>query len=233
MTLSEQVSNQKRFEKDLSEEAIKERRYLWMARTFALVLVVSSITTIMLISALVSLTPIVRVQPFLLTTLNKNEQVIDVVKPNFKQISIPILTESFIRQYLLSYFSIGSNVNELERRWGIDGDINWMSENTVFSKFTSSYADTWIKQAKEEGLTRSVKILVVAPYRTSQNENVWQAEIELTEMNHISSEPKKIRLQILINVAFKPVRQGLTWEERLKNPLGFTVRQFTIKRTDS
>lgn len=232
MTMYEQTERIKNKGQDLSEEAVKERRYLWMARTFALVLVVSSLTTIMLISALVSLMPIVRVQPFFLTTLNKNEQVINVVRPNFNQMNMNILTESFIRQYLLSYFSIGSNIPELERRWGIDGDVNWMSENTVFSKFTS-YADMWIKQAKEEGLTRNVRILVVNPYRTGKNENIWRAEVEFTEMKHLSSEPQKSRWIITLNVAFKPVREGLTWEERLKNPLGFTVIQFGIKESDS
>jgi type IV secretory pathway component VirB8 len=36
-----------------------------------------------------------------------------------------------------------------------------------------------------------------------------------------------------MNVAFRPTREGLTWEERLKNPLGFTVIQLAIKKADS
>ena len=232
MTMNEQIPVKKKQGQDLSEEAVKERRYLWMARTFALVLVVSSLTTIMLISALVSLMPIVRVQPFFLTTLNKNEQVINVVRPNFSQMNMQTLTESFIRQYLLSYFSVGSNIQELERRTGIDGEINWMSESTVYSKFTE-YAEDWIKQAKEEGLTRNVKILVVNPYRSSRNENIWRAEVEFTEMKHLSSEPQKSRWIVKMDVAFRPTREGLTWEERLKNPLGFTVIQLGIKKADS
>lgn len=232
MTMYEETNSYQYKGQDLSEEAVKERRYLWMARTFALVLVVSCLTTIMLISALVSLMPIVRVQPFFLTMLNKNEQVVNVIRPNFNQMNMNVLTESFIRQYLLSYFSIGSNIPELERRWGIDGEVNWMSENTVFSRFTTN-ADRWIEQAKEEGLTRNVKILVVNPYRSDRTENIWRAEIEFTEMKHLSSEPQKSRWIVTMNVAFKPVRQGLTWEERLKNPLGFTVIQFGIKKADS
>lgn len=232
MTMREQPIQEKTRGEVLSEEAVKERRYLWMARTFALVFVVSMLTTIMLIGALTSLMPIVRVQPFLLTTMNKNEQIVNVIRPNFKQINMSVLTESFIRQYLLSYFSVTSNIQELERRWGIDGDINWMSSDTVFSQFTRM-ADQWIKQAREEGLTRNVKILVINPFRADKQENIWRAEVEFTEMKHGANEPEKSRWIITMNVAFNPVRKGLTWEDRLKNPLGFTVLQFGIKKAGS
>ncbi|MBO7244409.1 MAG: type IV secretion system protein [Alphaproteobacteria bacterium] len=231
MNMGNQIPNKKKEGQDLSEEAVKERRYLWMARVFALVLVVSSLTTIMLINALVSLVPIVRVQPFFLTTLNKNEQVINIVKPNLNQINIRTLTESFIRQYLLSYFSIGSNVQELERRSSIDGDVNWMSAPTVYAKFTE-YADDWIKQAKEEGLTRNVQILFVQPYKTNNRENIWRAEVKFTEMKHLSQEPKESTWVVTLNVAFEQLRD-LTWEQRLKNPLGFKVHQLVIKKPES
>ena len=230
--MDEKQSEQLNFERDLSEEAVKERRYLWMARTFALVLVVSFLTTLMLISAMLSLLPIVRIQPFYLTTLNKDQQIINVVKPNFKSIDVSLLTESFIRQYLLSYFSIGSNIAELERRWGIDGDINWMSETSVFSKFSPT-AEMWLKQARTEGLTRSVKILVVTPYRTTGGDNVWRAELEFTEMKHGVAEPVKSKWVVTMRVTFKPTKPGLVWEQRLKNPLGFTVLNFGVTRPDS
>ena len=128
MPLNTQFSNNKQSSgENITVEALKERQYLWMARTFALVLVVSVISTFMLISSMLSLLPIVRVQPFFLTTLNKDQQVINVVRPDYRTINMELLSESFIRHYLLSYFSMSSNIAEIERRWGIDGDINWMT----------------------------------------------------------------------------------------------------------
>lgn len=216
----------------LSIEAVKERQYLWMARTFALVLVVSVITTFMLISSMLSLLPIVRVQPFFLTTLNKDQQVINVIRPDYKTINMELLSESFIRHYLLSYFSMSSNVAELERRWGIDGDINWMSETSVFSKF-GEVAKIWIKQAKSEGLTRNVNILVITPFRANKNENIWRAELEFVEMKHGAAEPVKSKWVATMKIDFKPTRPGLIWEQRLKNPLGFTVLNIGFKPADS
>ena len=88
---------QAHLESDISEEAVKERRYLWMARTFALVCVVSFLANIILLGALFSLVPLVRVQPFYLSTQDKDEQIITVVRPNDADIDKDILAESFIR----------------------------------------------------------------------------------------------------------------------------------------
>lgn len=232
MAESAQQPQDRHLERDISEEAMKERRYLWMARTFALVAVVSFLATLMLISALFSLLPIVRVQPFYLSTLNKDQQVISVARPDFNKIDMNLLTESFVRQYLLARLTIGSNIAELERRWGIDGNINWMSETSVFSEFARS-ADTLIKQAKADGLTRNVKILVVSPYRSENGENIWRAELELTDMKHGASEPVTTKWVAIMKVDFRPTRPGLIWDQRLKNPLGFTVVRFGIQALPS
>ena len=204
------------YEGDISEEAATERRYLWMARTFALVAVVSFLSTLILLIALFSLLPIVRVQPFYLTTLNKDQQVIRVVRPNFNNINMQMLSESLIRQYLLARM--------------IDGIINWMSSPVVFEEFGRT-AEAALNQARNDGLTRAVKILNITPYRTEKNGTaIWRAEIELTDLKYGDSEPVRSLWQITLRIRFKPTRQGLKWEQRLKNPLGFTVENFGIQR---
>lgn len=215
---------------DVSEEAATERRYLWMARTFALVAVVSFLSSLILLIALTSLLPIVRVQPFYLTTLNKEQQVIRVVRPNFKDIDMQLLTEAFIRQYLLARLTINTNIPELERRWGIDGTVNWMSSAVVFNEFRQD-AESLMSQARKDGLIRHVKILNIVPYRTEKDKStVWLAEIELTDMKIGDTEPTVSKWMATLRIQFFPNRQGLTWDKRLKNPLGFTVISFGIQR---
>ncbi len=217
---------------DISEEGMRERRYLWMARTFALIAVVSLLSTFMLIGALYSLLPIVRVQPFYLTSLSKEQQVINVVRPNFQQLDMKALTQSFIRQYLLARLSIGSNIAEMERRWGPDGIVYWMSESVVYKEF-GTYAERALKQARSDGLTRNVNILNIVPFRTgTKGQNVWRAEVEFTDMKYGETEPVRSRYVITMNVTFRAIRKGLTWERRLKNPLGFMVLMFGIRKQD-
>ena len=217
---------------DLSEEALKERRYFWMARAFAVVCVVSFITNIILIIGLFSLVPIVRVQPFYLNLLDKNEQVISIRRSDNLNLDTALLTESLIRQYLLARLTIGSDPKELETRWGLDGAVNWTSESSVFGMFAET-AQALIAQAKNEGLTRRVDILSVVKLREADaSRDVWQAELNLVDMKRGSTEPLTTRWRVLMEVEYRPNREGLKWSQRLKNPIGFTITRFGMQQID-
>ena len=219
------------YDADSSEEAVTERRYLWIARTFALVSVVSLLSTLILLVALFSLMPVMRVQPFYLTTLNKEQQVVQVVKPKLADVDMKLLTESLVRQYVLSRFTVGSNIAEMERRWGLDGIVNQMSDQTVFEEFVN-VALGLLKQARQEGLIRSIRIQNVRFVRTETESKkmVWIAEIEATSMKHGNSEPAKSNWEIQMRVYYEPRKTGVLWEKRLQNPLGFKVDRFSTRQ---
>ena len=176
-------------EMDISEEARKERSYIWMARAFCLISVVTLIANLILYSALGSLLPLVRVQPFFLSTQDKDSQVVSVARPPAHMLSSKMLQESFVRQYIVSRVGMGTDIDELERRWGVDGIIEWMSAEAVFSEFLTTRADELIGLAKETGLTRDVEILNVRQIPRSDGQNVWEAEILVQSMSRTSPEP--------------------------------------------
>lgn len=216
-------------ESDISEEAVKERRYLWMARTFALVCVVSFLANVILLIALFALTPIVRIQPFYLSTQDKDEQTITVIKPRPVDIDKNILAESFVRQYLTAYFTVGTNIPALENTWGIDGIISWESAPSVFQEFAQT-SEALIAQAKKEGFTRNVRLLTVVRLSADNaQEEIWQAELELSDMKHGATEPEVSRWVATLQIEFRPNREGLRWSQRLKNPLGFTVVKMGLR----
>lgn len=225
-------NDSQRVSADLSEEALKERRYFWMARAFAVVCVVSFLTNLILMMALFSLVPTVRVQPFFLNMQDKNEQVVSVSRADNLNLDEALLTESLIRQYLLARLSIGSDLQELEARWGLDGVVNWSSETSVFSVFANT-AQALVQQAKNEGLTRRVDILSVVKLRDLEtSRDVWQAELNLQDMKRGATEPLSTRWRVTMEVAYRPVREGMKWSQRLKNPIGFTVTRFGMKQID-
>jgi len=208
---------------DVSAEARKERSYLWMARVFCLICVVTFITDLILLSAVQSLLPLVRVQPFFIVTQDKDKQVIKVERPNRAFLSSKVLQESFARQYIVARFLIGTDVDELERRWGTDGTVQWMSSNAVFDEFNVRYAGGLTKEAKENGLTRDVNILNVRRDPREDGQIVWIAEVRLKDMSRTTPQPKITDLQVTMVINFGEFRTGLSWEQRLKNPLGFVV----------
>lgn len=213
------------FENDISAEALKERHYLWMARTFALVGVVSFLANLMLLGALFSLLPIMRIQPFYITTQDKDQQIISVSRPPKETLDSEMLQEALLRQYLLERLTMGSDVEELERRWGLDGLVNWMSSQVVAQEFIST-TNALLEMARRDGMTRNVNILSANVYRREADRVVWRVVLELQDMRKDAREPEKSHWIVNMAVNFQPNRPGLTWSQRLKNPLGFTVVNF-------
>ena len=214
---------------DVSEEARKERSYLWMARVFCLICVVTLITDFILYGALSSLKPLIRVQPFYITTQDKDKQIVQIVRPGPATLNSEILQESFIRQYLVARFGIGTDVDELERRWGPDGTIQWMSSDSVFSTFLRDDAMGLTQQAREAGLTRDVEILNVRRIPRADGQIFWQAEVRLSDMSRSSPVPLVTDWLVNLGIVLGRFRVGLSWDQRLKNPLGFVVENFSKK----
>ena len=216
-------------ESDISEEAVRERQSLWMARTFALVAVVSFLANLLLLVAVFSLVPLVRVQPFYLSTQDKDKQIIQVVRPNIADLNTEVLGESFIRQYLLARFTVGTNIPSLENTWGIDGLIDMESSQTVFQEFLRE-SHGLVELAKKEGFTRNVRILTVVRLRIEPDGlEYWQADLEFADMSRKEPEPKYMKRRAVLQIYFDPVQENLEWANRLKNPLGFKVLKFGIE----
>ncbi|MDY6407794.1 MAG: type IV secretion system protein [Pseudomonadota bacterium] len=215
---------------DTSEEAKKERSYLWMARVFCLICVVTFITDLILLAAVQSLLPLVRVQPFFIVTQDKDRQIITIERPSRGFLTQnTYLQQSFVRQYILARLLIGTDIDELERRWGTDGTIDWMSEQSVAEEFNRRYAVGLIKSAKEDGLTRDVNILNMHPDPRDDRQLVWLAEVRLRDMSRTTPKPLETDLQVTVVIDFGKFKNNLTWEQRLKNPLGFTVTGWAQK----
>ena len=222
---------------DISEEAVKERSYLWMARVFGLVCVVTLIADLILLSAIDSLRPLVRVQPFYIWTQDKDKQIVRINRPNPKVLQSKALQESFVREYLLARLGIGSDVAELKRRWEQEGSIQWTSSDAVYITFLNDYAKGLIKMAEEEGLTRDVQLNNVRKIPRNDNQIIWNAEVTLIDRSRSMPEPEKTTWLVEMRIRFGQLRSGITWEQRLQNPLGFQVDGYaqrvlstTIKR---
>ena len=217
----------------MPEENLRERRYLWTARAFAIVFVFSACSSLILLFSLFSLVPLVRVQPFYLTFQNKNEQIVSVQKLNASRESLNFITESLIRQYIITRHTIILDIDQMLQRWGEQGPIRWMSTNGVFSEFVGTTSIAF-KRVREEGLTRDINILSVILLKTDPKEgDIWRAEIEISDMHPEVAQPVVTQWVVQLRVVYLP-KKG-EWSTRLKNPMGFTVKQYSIfpKQTEN
>lgn len=211
---------------DISEENLRERRYLWTARAFAIVCAISFCTNIILVMALFSLVPLTRVQPFYLTFENKDSQIVRITSMLPSPDVLNNLAESLVRQYIVMRHAVVSDVDEMMHRWGDNGPIKWMSSTGVFSEFNRQTAESF-SRIRADRLTRDVNILSAYKLKTDPVEgDIWEAEVEMLEMLPERAEPVKSIWTVRTQIAFE--RKPEKWAYRLKNPIGFTVKRYSI-----
>ena len=209
---------------ELSIDLLRERRYLWTARAFAIVSAVALCVNLVLLVAIMHLMPLQRVEPFLLTFQNREEQVVKI-RPLSKDLAAEdIISEAMIRQYVLLRNTMISDVDEMAFRWGSDGPLRWRSSNQVYNQFSKTVKD-WLSRIKLEGLTREVRIESVV-----RNQNTWLVYIVTRDMLPEAEEPVISRWRIRLSIKyFSQDQKEVKYINRLKNPLGFAVDRYAIE----
>lgn len=212
------------YAQEVSVDQLRERRYLWTARAFAIVSAVALCVNLVLLVAIVHLIPLKRVEPFLLTFQSRDEQVVRI-RPLAKNMSAEdIISEAMIRQYVLLRNTMIPDVEEMTFRWGPDGPIRWMSSAQVYNQFAKTVKD-WLARIKLEGLTREVRIESVV-----RNQNIWLVYIITRDMLPEAEEPAISRWRIRLSIKyFAKDQREVKYIDRLKNPLGFAVDGYGIE----
>ncbi len=209
---------------ELSVDLLRERRYLWTARAFAIVSAVALCVNLVLLLAIGNLLPLKRVEPYLLTFQNKEEQVVRIQPLSKNMAAEDVISEAMIRQYVMLRNTMMSDIDEMSFRWGPDGPIRWMSSSSVYNQFNKTVKD-WLSRIKLEGLTREVRIESVV-----RNQNIWIIYIVTRDMLPEAEEPAVSRWRIRMAIRYFAKDQNeVKYINRLKNPLGFSVEGYSIE----
>lgn len=201
---------------------VGEKRYLWTARAFAIITAISLCCNIILILAITQVLPLYRVEPFLLTFQNKEEQVYNIQPIKGRMEDEKAITETFVRQYVLQRSSFDRNIPEMEARWMPGGPIQEMSAPAVYSEFLDKTAKKALDIIRTRSLMRNVRILTV----NELGSGLWQVEYETQDMYPDSAAPEVNYWTASLRVAYR--RKSIKYGERLKNPIGFTVIRYSL-----
>ena len=210
-----------RKDKDVFVGNVGEKRYLWTARAFAIVTAISLCCNIILIMAIGQVIPLYRVEPFLLTFQGKDEQVYYVQQvPGMDEEKA--ITEVFVREYVLLRSSFERDIPEMESRWMPGGPVQEMSSAAVYDEFIKTTAQRALDLIRSRNLQRNVRILTV----NEIGGGLWQVEYETQDMYPDSATPDINYWTASLRITYraKTVKYG----ERLKNPIGFTVTQYSL-----
>ena len=201
---------------------VGEKRYLWTARAFAIITAISLCCNIVLILAIMQVLPLYRVEPFLLTFQNKEEQVYNIQPIKGHMEDQKAITEVFVRQYVLLRSSFDRDVQEMEARWMPGGPVQEMSSSAVYTEFLEKTAKKALDLIRALSLQRNVRILTV----NELGRGLWQVEYETQDMYPDSPAPEVNYWTASLRIAYN--RKSVKYGERLKNPVGFTVVRYSL-----
>lgn len=201
-----------------------EKRYLWTARAFAVVTAISLCCNLILLLTIANVLPLYRVEPYLLTLSNKEDQVYNIVPYTRSMESQKSITETFVREYVLLRTTLLSDVDEMQSRWQTGGDLQEMSSNLVYQDFLSNTGKKLMQRMRQDGLTSSVRILTV----NEIGDSLWQVEYVVDYYLPSSYTPRTIKYRASLKIQYQPRR--VQYKERLKNPVGFKVISYGTKQ---
>lgn len=218
-----------------SQENLQIDRYLWIARAFSCMAVLSFVANVLLLVALGALYPLVRVQPFYLRILDKNQQVVQIDPIKADELRSERVEESMVRQIVEARYTVGSDRKELEERWGKEGIVFLMSTSSVFDEFYRNMVEPVQADIEEDNLQINAKIINAQRKGADDRRSVWIVTVLLTKMTQSSSVPTEECRVDEVNVRYDPLYKdvgsyGVRWKDRLKNPLGFRVIGYGSKK---
>lgn len=210
-----------------SQENLRERRYLWTARGFAMIFFVSLITNILMLMSLSALTPLVRVQPYEVTFSDKKSQTVEIVPMQLGKNAINSISESMLRRYVTARHTITSDQDEMASRWSVGGLVQLLSSENTFAAFEQS-AKKELDEAIAANETRIVDIQSVLPY---YKDGWWLVNWNVKRKSPELKEEEVLPYVSTVQVGFSPTKG--TWENRLNNPVGFKVLDYGYQTKES
>ena len=131
----------------------------------------------------------------------------------------------------MARYTITSDVSEVEERWGPKGIVSLMSSQGVYDAFMTRHYDKLMPNIKTEGLIANVKIESVTPQ--NENSSWWNVNFKWLRQDQTSVEPEVFDMSDQLEVRFDPLYNQAnisTWQDRLKNPLGFRVLNYGTRK---
>jgi type IV secretion system protein VirB8 len=200
---------------------LEGRRYLWIARAFAIGMFLSLCLNVVLGMAIGGLAPLVRVEPMLLSFKDRSEQLVKIEPFQRGSSGFELMTEMLVRDYVLSRHEILLDEGEMRRRWGGHGLVAHRSSSEEYARFVAETAPRF------EALHQARLVRTVSVHRVSKiADGYWQVAFSTQDMTEGRNKIGEERWVASLTVAYVP--REVSWEDRYMNPLGFIVTDYSV-----
>ncbi|MFZ3481919.1 type IV secretion system protein [Sphingomonas sp. 3-13AW] len=215
-------------------------------RSVTLVAVISGLMNVALIMLMITIFPLQKVVPYMVTFKGQESQVVRIEAFEADAQSMRFATEDSVRQYVSLRHKVTPDFAVMNQQWGPKSRIAAQTALPAYQAFRKA-ADDELKQLVSQNYSREVQINTVnlLPGGT------WQ--VSFTTVDHSSGQvlpapstggfgvnasaaqsgivqagESRQEWVATMRVAFQP--QRVQFNDRLLNPLGFTVTDYSVTR---
>jgi type IV secretory pathway component VirB8 len=210
-----------RYPAEFQVTALEGRRYLWTARAFAIGMYISLALNVMLVGSLVAITPLKRVEPFLVSFSKKDQQVVRLEPFARGMPGYAAMTEFVVQEYVKMFQEIIPDEKETLARY--KDYLQSRTDPGLYQSFVGNELPKFA-EARSKGVTRTVEVKGI----TKISEGLYQVEFITRDFDRSGTEILNGELVATMRVTFLP--QKVDFNARFVNPLGFTVQQYSVSK---
>lgn len=217
----------------ITESKKLEKRFLWIERILGIILMISLISNIVMIMAFLQLTPTVRTQPFYVVMRNYADHKLKINQEDITNYirtaeAKELILKNLVKKYVINRESFVPNDYEMNRKWGPESEIYYMSSNRVFKEFINwPIYKKGLENTKNK--TRDVVLTEIVPYN---NGTLWEIKGKYIDQWEPTDKQEtkdfKLDIQVKLN-PLNPDKTERTQNNKWKNPLGFYVEKYEHK----
>jgi type IV secretory pathway component VirB8 len=202
--------------------ALEGRRYLWTTRVFAIGFYLSVILNIILVFTIFNvMLPLKRVEPFLVTFSQKDDQVVHIQPLNVRVNGIDVLIEAMGREFVRVREEILTDQEEMQRRW-----VTYLKTRMPDEDYRAflNRVDAPFQELVEKGISRKVEIDRVI--RRSAN----HLEVYYKTLDQDRSGRTLLTSSWVARIRIGFENQQVPDAEKYNNPLGFMVYDYSVSQ---
>jgi type IV secretory pathway component VirB8 len=204
------------------------RRYKYLSRMLGVGFVVSCSTNCVLASAIFLMMPLKTIEPVFIQTADKSEQIIRVEAPSRTSSAINLIAEQQAREHVLFRHTIMRDIEELRRRWDIDGYMGTHTSEREYLRFKSE-TNRGLDEVIRNGVVRDVTVnrsTLLQPLSSTVATGL--AQVEFTVVDKDSNDREFARQVLVADITFEFRDIDRRFDRRFDNPTGFSVTRYQL-----
>lgn len=218
------------FPRDYDTDALPERRTAAFARMMSIVAAVEAFAIAGLAFAIAALMPLQKVVPMVVTSNDKGNEIVHINPATLDAPTIDYVSEISLRNFVEKRYSILGSAGAQAANWDQGSVVQLMSNAEGYKAFMDQARPEFMR-LRGENKIRSVRIDSVRKLSASQ----WQVEyVTSDQVEHSPMQgatPSEDHQWIsTFEITFEP--KNVTYNDRLNNPFGMTVKKVTDARRD-